>query len=106
MVYQIGQEVFRCEPFVYVVSNQALSTVCDFCMESKSGSSGKAGGNFNCSTMKRCSRCKTVYYCDALCQKNAWRNHHKDECLYLKEVEPIIHEIPDLVRNKFYNGKH
>ena len=35
---------------------------CDHCKSFKEG-------------MKRCSRCKAVFYCDAECQKAAWRNH-------------------------------
>lgn len=30
--------------------------------------------------MKRCSRCKTVYYCSLACQKVHWRSKHREYC--------------------------
>ena len=47
MVYQRGQEIFKSEPFTYVVKSEALSTYCDFCLLTKIDK--------NCSeVMKRC----------------------------------------------------
>lgn len=31
--------------------------------------------------MLRCSRCKATFYCSKDCQKRAWVNHHKRECV-------------------------
>ena len=50
---------------------------------------------------KRCSACWTVFYCSQECQRNAWREGHKDKCkdvrkkfkeivlLPIQEVEPM-----------------
>jgi hypothetical protein len=38
-----------------------------------------------------CSQCKIVVYCDAVCQKQHWKQH-KDECL-LVSTNPNIKEI-------------
>ena len=65
----------KSEPFTYVVKSEALSTYCDNCFVCKMGKQ----------EMKRCSRCKIVYYCETSCQKLAWKNHHKEECDFLKD---------------------
>ena len=75
MGYKQGQEIFRCEPFSYIVNNNSIPSVCDFCLTSK------IGGQNN--SMKKCSKCKVVYYCNIQCQKNAWFTHHRGECSYL-----------------------
>ena len=31
--------------------------------------------------MLRCCRCKAKYYCAKDCQKRAWRDHRRDECV-------------------------
>lgn len=47
------------------------SRICSNC--------GKSGLEIG-SELKRCTRCKTVYYCDATCQKSHWKKH-KLECV-------------------------
>lgn len=81
-MFRRGQEVYRCQPFSYVVSQAARPSVCDFCLKSKDDE--------RCALL-RCSGCKVVYYCaKAQCQKNAWLTYHKDECMILRKVAPNI----------------
>ena len=87
MGYQRGEEVFRDQPFSYVVKLECRSTVCDFCLQKcKSGKS-----------LKNCSGCKIVYYCNPSCQKNSWSSHHQVECAYLKKAPPIVLKSEDLL---------
>ena len=80
MVYQLGQEVFRDQPFSYVVKVDIRSSVCDFCLkESK-----------NNVKFKNCSACKTVYYCNSKCQRNSWNSHHQSECVYLRKAPTFV----------------
>ena len=30
--------------------------------------------------LKKCTRCKSVYYCDKVCQKRDWKERHKNTC--------------------------
>ncbi|PVH80034.1 hypothetical protein DL98DRAFT_629826 [Cadophora sp. DSE1049] len=34
--------------------------------------------------LNACEGCGVVYYCDRICQRKAWRQHHKRECAILK----------------------
>ena len=34
---------------------------------------------------KICTGCRSVWYCDKVCQKEHWYNEHKNECKYLAE---------------------
>ena len=43
----------------------------------------------------QCSGCHYVYYCDRMCQKNAWKTH-KAECACLKRAAGKI--VPDAAR--------
>lgn len=45
--------------------------------------------------MLKCSVCRYVYYCDRLCQKEAWAIH-KLECQNLTLIAPRI--LPDAAR--------
>ena len=80
MVYQLGQEVFRDQPFSYVVKVDIRSSVCDFCLKES-----KRNVKF-----KNCSACKTVYYCNSKCQRNSWNSHHQSECVYLRKAPTFV----------------
>ena len=54
MVYQRGQEVFRCEPFVYMVKSAVQHKVCDFCFHYIKGGADDR--------LKKCSSCGIVHY--------------------------------------------
>eukprot|EP00814_Leptocylindrus_danicus_P010834 CAMPEP_0116024312 /NCGR_PEP_ID=MMETSP0321-20121206/12231_1 /TAXON_ID=163516 /ORGANISM="Leptocylindrus danicus var. danicus, Strain B650" /LENGTH=406 /DNA_ID=CAMNT_0003495997 /DNA_START=99 /DNA_END=1319 /DNA_ORIENTATION=+ len=56
-------------------SREDVSHECIECDNEKCGKSNP---------QKRCSRCRCVYYCDASCQKNHWKEH-KPWC---KEIKP------------------
>ena len=75
MTYQPGEEIFKSQPFSYVLMNNALSKVCDFCLRSQE----------NCS-LKCCSKCKIVYFCQNSCLEKAWKSYHKHECKCLRKI--------------------
>ncbi len=79
MVIAKGQQVLKCKPFAHVVGMQHKDSLCDFCMRD-------AGQK----TLKKCSGCKVVYYCQVSCQKKAWMTYHRQECSYLSKVAPKI----------------
>ena len=66
--YQKGEVIIKEQPFSYVIEVDCRSSICDFCVKAAS-KTGK--------TLKNCSACKVVYYCDGSCQKNAWISHHQ-----------------------------
>lgn len=76
--YKAGAEILSSTPFVYVLGKEGRGRVCDYCfLESE--------------TLKRCSACRYVYFCDKQCQRSAWPDH-KVECAGLCEVSP---NVPD-----------
>ena len=81
MTYQPGQIALRCQPFVYVTEFSIRSRVCDFCLEFKSPSQEE-------NNLKKCSKCKLVYYCNSDCQKNSWEELHQKECKFLRKFKP------------------
>lgn len=46
--------------------------------------------------MLKCSGCQYVYFCNRECQTNAWKQHHKAECICLKRADGKI--VPDAAR--------
>ena len=42
-----------------------------------------------------CANCNGVYYCDKVCQKNAWKSHHKIECEYFRHIPDEVADIKD-----------
>ena len=80
-MYQSGQEVLRSQAFAFIVyktskinktKNFCISTVCDNC---------NLINESELEPLKRCTKCKWVYYCNRSCQKNAWKNYH-EECIH------------------------
>lgn len=43
----------------------------------------------------KCSNCSYVYYCNRICQREAWPIH-KTECLFLRKIAPRT--VPDAAR--------
>lgn len=43
----------------------------------------------------KCSNCSYVYYCNRICQQEAW-SVHKTECLFLRKIAPRT--VPDAAR--------
>ena len=87
MVYLSGDFVLRCTPFAYIVKNQYLAKICDYCFKPDEQQT----------PLKKCSNCKIIHYCNVNCQRHAWKNHHKGvECKYLKKIFP--HIPPEIVR--------
>ncbi|KAL3280384.1 hypothetical protein HHI36_017871 [Cryptolaemus montrouzieri] len=76
-----GSIIHSEKPFVYCLSSKVRTENCDFC--------------FKKGMLSKCTSCKYVYYCDKVCQKEAWPVH-KAECKSLKKVAPRI--IPDAAR--------
>ena len=81
-----GQIIMKCKPFSYVVKESYLSSVCDFCL--------KLDGSHN--GLKKCSKCKLVYYCKKSCQETSWNDYHKVECKYLRKLSPSV--PPEILR--------
>eukprot|EP00057_Strongylocentrotus_purpuratus_P014361 XP_011668835.1 PREDICTED: histone-lysine N-methyltransferase SMYD3-like [Strongylocentrotus purpuratus] len=43
------------------------------------------------STLKRCTRCSCVSYCNKSCQQGDWARCHKQDCKTLKRIYPLPH---------------
>lgn len=70
-----GTIIFSVKPHTHVLSRQQLNLFCTTCC-----APGSTTG------LKRCTQCRTVYYCGATCQKADWSSH-KQECEALQAWE-------------------
>ncbi|KAG6860720.1 hypothetical protein C0995_008163 [Termitomyces sp. Mi166 len=71
--YKPGNTLLATKPHIAVLSNQHLDSYCSNCF----GPSPASG-------LKRCTTCRTVWYCDSECQNKDWPLH-KRECSALQE---------------------
>lgn len=78
--YARGTEILTSQPFVYITEKERRGRICDFCF---SGSEN----------LRRCSRCKILYFCGKKCQAAAWPDH-KVECACLEKVSPEVPANP------------
>ncbi|KAF8960017.1 hypothetical protein BDZ97DRAFT_1355582 [Flammula alnicola] len=62
-----GDVLLSLKPHVAALSNKNLEEHCSTCFAPKSGS------------LRRCTGCKVLYYCDAKCQSRDW-TFHRQEC--------------------------
>ena len=89
MAYQPGQIALHSRPFVYVTEFSIRSRVCEFCLEFKSDEEN---------SLKKCSKCKMIYYCDISCQKESWISIHQQECQYLRKFRQNDNILTDTIR--------
>jgi hypothetical protein len=86
--YSPGDVIAECLPQSHVLSIKEKGKRCDYCF--KEGSS-----------LKKCSKCKSVYYCNPNCQKKDWEAVHKhEECRVYEKYFAIQsgNFLPDLDR--------
>ncbi|KAI0076540.1 SET domain-containing protein [Panus rudis PR-1116 ss-1] len=65
--FKPGSVVLAVRPLVSVLSTSNLEAYCSYCC-----SPAPKGG------LKRCTRCRKVWYCDATCQNNDWASHRME----------------------------
>jgi len=64
--FAVGELVFSCPAYSYVLTVNERGAHCDFCFTRKEG-------------LSKCGKCKQAFYCDLSCQKGDW-SMHKLEC--------------------------
>ncbi|XP_077566906.1 N-lysine methyltransferase SMYD2-B-like [Stigmatopora nigra] len=64
--FHIGELLFSCPPYSYVLAADQKGDHCEFCFDRKE-------------SLARCGKCKKAFYCNAKCQKGDWAAH-KLEC--------------------------
>jgi SET and MYND domain-containing protein len=68
--------IMKCWPIVHFLFNKHKGKLCDFCVSLNK-------------SLKKCSNCRKMYYCDRNCQRNDWK-WHKFECdLYHKYYKTL-----------------
>ena len=85
----------RCQPFTYVIKDEAVQTTCDFCLRTVFK---KSSNEDNTTSLKKCSKCKMIYYCDISCQKESWISIHQQECQYLRKFSQNGQILTDTIR--------
>ena len=63
----------------YIRRSAVGGSQCDAC--------GKTLQELQRETLQQCSRCQMAYYCGEDCQKDAWRNGHKQACRKRGEIK-------------------
>ncbi|KAG6834370.1 hypothetical protein H0H93_010086 [Arthromyces matolae] len=71
--YTPGSTLLVAKPHIAVLSNRYLDSYCSNCF----GPAPECG-------LKRCTTCRTVWYCGSVCQSKDWPSH-KRECAALQE---------------------
>ncbi|KAJ7310714.1 hypothetical protein DFH08DRAFT_918265 [Mycena albidolilacea] len=69
-----GQVILAVKPHAAALSNERLDLHCSQCF-----------GEGNHASLKRCTKCQAVYYCDSTCQNADWPLH-KNECVALQRI--------------------
>ncbi|KAJ6476933.1 hypothetical protein C8R45DRAFT_833764 [Mycena sanguinolenta] len=69
-----GQVIFAVKPHAAALSNARLDLHCSQCF-----------GDGNNASLKRCTKCLAIFYCDSTCQNADWPLH-KHECAALQRI--------------------
>lgn len=73
-VLHLGSVVITSQPLGTVALKAHRHEFCNYCFR-------KIGSNQpDMSPLQRCSRCKSAYFCDMICFKNAWLSYHQFVC--------------------------
>lgn len=76
-----GGMILNESPVAFVVTNKQREKRCASCLGPPPAAAEDG------SQLRKCSRCKFVYYCGITCQKKDWRLH-KQECKRITNVHP------------------
>ncbi len=77
--YLIGEIIITSEPFVHVIDAQFKGKCCDNCLSVY----------YSKQVLKKCTKCKFMFYCDRKCQKIDWKLHRL-ECNYYKKFAKLF----------------
>ncbi|CAG2103049.1 unnamed protein product [Medioppia subpectinata] len=69
--YIAGDVVFKCKPLLVYIQDKYKGEYCDNCLKPTD-------------QLKRCSKCRQMYYCGKNCQTIDW-SFHKNECKVFRE---------------------
>lgn len=73
-VLHLGSVVITSQPLGTVPLKSHRHEFCNYCFR-------KIGSNRpDANPLQRCSRCKSAYFCDMICFKNAWLSYHQFVC--------------------------
>nr|ABR16570.1 unknown [Picea sitchensis] len=75
-----GEIVLLQDPYVSVLDSASVNKRCDVCFRL-------------CTNLKRCSVCKTTWYCGGTCQRNGWRLH-QHECKAITSLKEEKQQTP------------
>ena len=64
--YKAGEVISECQPIINCIENNFKSKTCDNCLKTSD-------------SLKKCTKCRQMFYCDQNCQQNDWK-YHKNEC--------------------------
>jgi hypothetical protein len=70
--FSAGESVLTTVPFAAVLLPRHVGRRCGLCF-------------LELQQRKVCGKCKKEAYCDARCQRSAWREHHREECTTVEE---------------------
>ncbi|KIX06381.1 uncharacterized protein Z518_04357 [Rhinocladiella mackenziei CBS 650.93] len=87
--------IFVERPLLIALETSKLSTHCYTCLRSPEDSC-YAIVNGGAPSLKICSGCKVVKFCDKKCQSQAWSQYHRLECKLYARLHPRV--LPSAVR--------
>ncbi|EXJ89664.1 hypothetical protein A1O3_02731 [Capronia epimyces CBS 606.96] len=90
-----SQLIFVTRPLLVALETSKLQTTCYACFRSPSDSDWPVTVDKHHS-LKTCSRCKVVKFCDQKCQSQAWSQYHRLECNLYSKLHPRV--LPSTVR--------
>ncbi|KAL5343926.1 hypothetical protein BJX70DRAFT_3510 [Aspergillus crustosus] len=74
------------EPFVAVLDSKRLEDTCSACFSQRQLAASPDNGI----TLKACTGCKVIRYCDKTCQAKDWKLAHSRECKIFKDLQPKV----------------
>ena len=90
-----SQLLFVARPLLVALENSKLATHCYFCYKSTVDPFNNLEFDSD-RTLKTCSGCKVVKFCDQKCQTRAWSEYHRLECKLFSKLHPRV--LPSTVR--------
>ena len=84
---EAGTSIVDEKPVAYIVCKEKREIRCAYCLGPSPSLKAESGNPSIQSLLRKCSKCKFVYYCGTTCQKKDW-SVHKQECKNIIKVQP------------------
>ena len=73
--------LFNANQIAKKVTRKMQGNYCDWCKKTEKLNRSQGNGS-----LLKCSNCSSAWYCSEQCQRNHWKDSHRDQCKLMSKI--------------------